>query len=191
MQRRLETYFQGEKPVHLLAEESIDMHRSPATVFDYVANMERFGEWFPGVLSIESANDLAHGHAGKQYLETVAVPLRGERRIRLLVQQAERNRLFVTEGNFPPIMPRMEAKDGSAGFDFKGEFTAIIPYQSIHYTLGDDRTVEVQFVEMHNGVKVIETFEAEDENSAELQRQGWLGILNNFKRHVESKGNRT
>lgn len=86
---------------------------------------------------------------------------------------------------------RMEAKDGSAGFDFEGEFTAIIPYQSIHYTLGDDRAVEVQFVEMHNGVKVIETFETEDENSAELQRQGWLGILNNFKRHVESKGNRT
>lgn len=108
MQRRLEKYFQGENPVHLLAEESIDIHRSPATVFDYVANMERFGEWFPGVLSIESANDMAHGDVGKQYLETVTVPLRGKRRIRLLVQQAERNRLFVTEGNLPPIMPRME-----------------------------------------------------------------------------------
>ncbi len=84
---------------------------------------------------------------------------------------------------------RMEAKDGSAGFDFEGEFTEIYPYKSIHYKLGDDRKVEVQFTETQSGVKVIETFEAEDENSAEQQRQGWLSILNNFKKHVESQSN--
>ncbi|GGX71419.1 SRPBCC family protein [Saccharospirillum salsuginis] len=82
---------------------------------------------------------------------------------------------------------RMEAKDGSAGFDFEGEFTDINPYQSIHFKLGDDREVEVRFTETQNGVRVIEKFEAEDENTAEQQRQGWLSILNNFKQHVESK----
>lgn len=84
---------------------------------------------------------------------------------------------------------RMEAKDGSAGFDFEGEFTEITPYKSIHYTLGDDREVEVKFIETKNGVRVVETFEAEDENSAEQQKQGWLSILNNFKKHVEGKSN--
>lgn len=82
---------------------------------------------------------------------------------------------------------RMEAKDGSAGFDLEGEFTEITPYESLHYRLADDREVVVQFVEVRNGVKVIETFEAEGEHSAEQQRQGWLSILNNFKKHVESK----
>ncbi len=82
---------------------------------------------------------------------------------------------------------RMESKDGLEGFDFEGEFTDIKPYESIRYRLGDGRKVEVKFVETHNSIKVIETFEAEDQNSAELQRQGWLSILNNFKKYVESK----
>ncbi|SFG32458.1 SRPBCC family protein [Neptunomonas qingdaonensis] len=83
---------------------------------------------------------------------------------------------------------RMEAKDGSVGFDFEGEFTAIDPYKTIHYKLEDDRKVIVEFIESENRTKVIETFDAEDENSAQQQRQGWLGILNNFKAHVENKG---
>lgn len=82
---------------------------------------------------------------------------------------------------------RMEARDGSVGFDFEGEFTEVNPHQSIRYRLGDDREVEVQFVETQDGVRVIETFEADDEYTAEQQREGWLGILNNFKKHVESK----
>ncbi len=84
---------------------------------------------------------------------------------------------------------RMEAKDGSVGFDFEGEFTEIAPFKLIRYRLGDDREVEVTFMEIEDGVKVIEEFVAEDENSAEQQKQGWLGILRNFKNHVESKCN--
>ena len=84
---------------------------------------------------------------------------------------------------------RMEAKDGSVGFDFEGEFTEITPLKLIRYRLGDDREVEVTFMEIEDGVKVIEEFVAEDENSAEQQKQGWLGILRNFKKHVESKCN--
>lgn len=82
---------------------------------------------------------------------------------------------------------RMEAKDGSMGFDFVGEFTDIQPHRSISYRIADGRDVRVEFIQTENGVKVVETFEAEDENSAEQQRQGWLCILTNFKKHVESK----
>lgn len=82
---------------------------------------------------------------------------------------------------------RMEEKSGDVGFDFSGTFTTIEPMQSICFHLGDNRTVEVQFIETNAGVKVIETFEAEDEHSAEQQKQGWQAILDNFKVYVEAK----
>ncbi|MBE0363845.1 hypothetical protein PULV_a1346 [Pseudoalteromonas ulvae UL12] len=84
---------------------------------------------------------------------------------------------------------RMEAKDGSMGFDFEGTFTEINPQKSIRFELGDSRVVTVEFLETAEGVRVIESFDAEDENSAEQQKQGWQSILNNFKKHVESKSN--
>ncbi len=83
----------------------------------------------------------------------------------------------------------MEAKDGSMGFDFEGKFTKIVPHKSIHFDLGDGRVVSVDFVDTANGVQVRESFEADDVYSAEQQKNGWQNILNNFKKHVESKGN--
>ena len=83
---------------------------------------------------------------------------------------------------------RMEAKDGSAGFDFEGTYTRIVPQQIIEYRLGDGREVKVEFTERPGGVLVRETFEAETENDPELQRGGWQAILDNFARHVEAKG---
>ncbi len=80
---------------------------------------------------------------------------------------------------------RMEAKDGSMGFDFEGTFTSIAPQTAIEYALADDRKVRIQFQQTAAGVRLIETFDAEDEHSAELQKQGWQSILNNFKQHVE------
>ena len=91
---------------------------------------------------------------------------------------------FVVGGQFNY---RMEAADGSMGFDFEGEFTAINLYKSIHYKLEDNRQVKVEFIESKDGVKVVERFDAEDENSGEQQRQGWQAILNNLKKHVETK----
>ena len=82
---------------------------------------------------------------------------------------------------------RMEAKDGSMGFDFGGTFTAIDPQKNIEYRLDDDRKVAVRFDDSANGVRVTETFEAENEIAGEQQRQGWQAILNNFKHYVESK----
>lgn len=82
---------------------------------------------------------------------------------------------------------RMEAKDGSFGFDFWGTYTAIIPHELIEITLGDERKVKIVFLVEKNATKIIESFEAEEENSVELQRNGWQAILDNFKKVVEGK----
>lgn len=79
---------------------------------------------------------------------------------------------------------RMEARDGSAGFDFEGTFTEVVPHARIEYALGDDRRVQVEFVEEGDAVTVRETFDTEDVHAAEYQRQGWQAILDRFARHV-------
>ena len=81
---------------------------------------------------------------------------------------------------------RMEAKDGSMGFDFEGTYTKILFQKLLEYRLGDDRFVRVLFEETEDGVKITESFEAEGTNSDEQQRLGWLAILKNFKSYVES-----
>ena len=81
---------------------------------------------------------------------------------------------------------RMEAKDGSFGFDFAGTYTRIVPHQLIGYSFGD-RSGEVEFLEGPNGVTVRSTFDAENEHSIEQQRQGWQAILDKFAKHVENK----
>lgn len=80
---------------------------------------------------------------------------------------------------------RMEAKDGSMGFDFAGTYTAVVPHERIEYTIGDGRAVAVEFVPGAGGVTVRETFEAEGTRTAEQQRAGWQAILDRFARHVE------
>jgi uncharacterized protein YndB with AHSA1/START domain len=82
---------------------------------------------------------------------------------------------------------RMEAKDGSSGFDFEGTYTRVVPQKAIEFRMPDDREVQVEFIPRADGVLVKETFDTENENSPELQRDGWQAILDNFGRHVESK----
>jgi len=81
---------------------------------------------------------------------------------------------------------RMEAKDGSFGFDFAGTYTRIVPNELIEYSFGD-RTGTVEFISGAGGVTVRVMFDAESENPVEQQRQGWQAILNNFARHVETR----
>ena len=81
---------------------------------------------------------------------------------------------------------RMEAKDGSFGFDFAGTYTRIVPEELIEYSFGD-RTAAVEFMAGENGVRVRVSFDAESQNPVEMQRQGWQAILNNFARHVEAR----
>jgi uncharacterized protein YndB with AHSA1/START domain len=79
---------------------------------------------------------------------------------------------------------RMEAKDGSAGFDFTGTYTKIEPQKLIAYTMGE-RSGVVEFLPADSAVNVRVTFDAEDENPVELQRNGWQAILDNFAKYVE------
>lgn len=82
---------------------------------------------------------------------------------------------------------RMESKDGRMGFDFEGTYTRVVPQRAIEYVLGDNRAVCVTFEPAEGGIKVVETFDAESENSADMQRQGWQSILDRFAVYVESK----
>ncbi|MEJ8854944.1 SRPBCC family protein [Variovorax robiniae] len=82
---------------------------------------------------------------------------------------------------------RMEAKDGSMGFDFAGVYTQVVPNALIESSFGD-RTLRVEFVPGVDGVTVRETFDAEKTHSVEQQRGGWQSILDRFARHVEGKG---
>ena len=79
---------------------------------------------------------------------------------------------------------RMEAKDGSFGFDFAGTYTNIVPNRLIEYSFGD-RKATVEFVEGADAVTVRVTFDAEETHPVEQQRGGWQAILDRFRRHVE------
>ena len=80
---------------------------------------------------------------------------------------------------------RMEAKDGSFGFDFAGTYTKIVPHECIEYVFGD-RSATVQFVTSANDVLVRVSFDPETQHPLEMQREGWQAILNNFAKFVEA-----
>lgn len=81
---------------------------------------------------------------------------------------------------------RMEAKDGSMGFDFAGEHTSVEHGKLIASVLGDGRKMAVHFIDKGNSTKIIETFDAENQNPVDMQRAGWQAILDNFKKYTES-----
>jgi uncharacterized protein YndB with AHSA1/START domain len=81
---------------------------------------------------------------------------------------------------------RMEAKDGSFGFDFGGVYDDVKKNELIEYTMGDGRKVVVTFSGSGNETKVVETFDAENTHSIEMQQGGWQAILDNFKKYTET-----
>lgn len=85
------------------------------------------------------------------------------------------------------FLSRMEAKDGSFGFDFGGTYTEVDPYRRIAYDMTDERSVEADFTEEDGKTRIVQTFDPERQNSLEMQRQGWQAILDNFKKYVESR----
>lgn len=87
-----------------------------------------------------------------------------------------------TGGKF---LTRMQAKDGSSGFDFGGIYTNVEPHKKIEYVMGDGRRVSVDFAETAGGVQITQSFDPESENSEEMQRAGWQAILDNFKSYTE------
>lgn len=85
------------------------------------------------------------------------------------------------------FLSRMEAKDGSFGFDFGGVYDAVDTNKYIEYTLGDGRKVKTWFTAQGNKTKIETAFEAESTNPVEMQKGGWQAILNNFKKYTENK----
>ncbi|MCP2292122.1 SRPBCC family protein [Nocardia amikacinitolerans] len=110
--------------MYLLAGAETTVSCSCARAFAYAADLENFADWFPGVLGITPHNDLPFDEPGKQYLETVAVPLRGRRRVLIRVEEASPPRRLVTEGNMPFLLPRMEI-----GFESTGPETCTIHWR--------------------------------------------------------------
>ncbi|MFT4855791.1 MAG: hypothetical protein ACI8YP_002677 [Algoriphagus sp.] len=90
---------------------------------------------------------------------------------------------FKVGGNFNY---RMEAKDGSFGFDFEGKYSKIETEKLIEYVLADGRNVSIKLEKEEEGVRITKTFEPEQENSFKLQSQRWQAILANFKRYSEA-----
>ena len=81
---------------------------------------------------------------------------------------------------------RMEARDGSFGFDFAGEYTEVVPLTSFAYKMEDGRTAQVEFLPIQSGTRVITQFDAENSNPLEMQQNGWQAILDNFRRYAEN-----
>jgi uncharacterized protein YndB with AHSA1/START domain len=88
-----------------------------------------------------------------------------------------------TGGKF---LSRMEAKDGSFGFDFGGTYDEVINHKVIAYTLGDGRKVKTTFATEGAGTKIITVFDPENQNPVDFQKQGWQAILNSFKKYTEN-----
>ncbi|MDF9839811.1 MULTISPECIES: SRPBCC family protein [unclassified Paenibacillus] len=83
------------------------------------------------------------------------------------------------------FVTRMEAKDGSMGFDFGGTYDVVKQHEAIGYTMGDGRRVDIAFVDKGSETEVIETFDLESTHSAEMQQAGWQAILDHFKAYTE------
>jgi uncharacterized protein YndB with AHSA1/START domain len=85
------------------------------------------------------------------------------------------------------FVTRMEAKDGSMGFDFGGTYTTVVPNERIEYVMDDKREVQIAFEDQGDKTHIVETFDAETQNSVEMQRAGWQGIMDNFKTYAEGQ----
>lgn len=84
------------------------------------------------------------------------------------------------------LVSRMEAKDGSFGFDLEATYDEVVPYKKIRSHLGDGREVTIEWKHMEGQTHISIRFEAENTNPVEMQRSGWQSILNNFKKYAES-----
>lgn len=84
------------------------------------------------------------------------------------------------------FLSRMEAKDRSEGFDFEGVYETVKTNELIEYKISDGRKVRIDFTTKGNETNIVETFEAEDENSIEVQKSGWQSILDSFKKYTEA-----
>lgn len=83
-------------------------------------------------------------------------------------------------------LARMEARDGSFGFDFEASYNEIVTGEKFTFTMPDNRVVNASFKDLGNTTEVTITFDAENENPVDMQQQGWQSILDNFKKYTEN-----
>ncbi len=95
---------------------------------------------------------------------------------------------FLDQGLWIDKYPKrtIPAKDGSFGFEFEAIYDEVIPQKRLTYTMGDGRQATTDFTSLGDKTKVSTVFDAEKENSEEMQKGGWQAILNNFKKYVEA-----
>lgn len=96
--------------MYLLADAAIDIACPCTEAFDYTCDLENFAEWFPGVISVVAHNDVPFSESGREYRETVVVPLRGRRAVPIRVVDVEPPQWLITEGDLSIVMPRMEIR---------------------------------------------------------------------------------
>lgn len=84
------------------------------------------------------------------------------------------------------LKSRMEARDGSFGFDFEATYDEVTDHKRIVYTIADGRKVETDFADVGGKTRIVTVFEAESENPVEMQKGGWQAILDNFKKYAEA-----
>jgi hypothetical protein len=94
--------------MYLLADADVDIACSAADAFDYACDLENFSDWFPGVVDVVAHNDVAFSERGREYRETIVVPLRGRRSVGIRVIDAEAPHRLITEGDLSILLPRME-----------------------------------------------------------------------------------
>jgi hypothetical protein len=103
--------------MYLLASSVVTIACARTKTFEYAADLENFAHWFPGVIGIVAHDELSFATPGKQYVETVAVPLRGKRTVRIWVVDASVPMRVVTQGDLPLLLPRMEIEFQDVGGD--------------------------------------------------------------------------
>lgn len=99
-----------KKPNMTLVDKTLSIDRPIANVFEFLSNHENYVRWFPGVITIESVDNLPHGTVGKIYNETLRLPTGRNRQIAIEVVESRSPGLFITEGAFAPVHPRMEVR---------------------------------------------------------------------------------
>jgi hypothetical protein len=101
--------------MYLLASSVVTIACARTKTFEYAADLENFAHWFPGVIGIVADDELSFATPGKQYVETVAMPLRGNRTVLIRVVDASVPMRVVTEGDLPLLLPRMEIEFKDVG----------------------------------------------------------------------------
>lgn len=125
--------------MHLLAEVSTNVQCPVEVAYAYACDLRKFGQWFPGVVDIIAEDELDLAATGKAYLETVSVPLRGNRKVCIVVKDAQRSSFFITEGSLRPLLPRMEIR-----FDALAENSTHVNWRM--YSLNQSTLVRVILV---------------------------------------------